>query len=177
MTTTPPCASDLRPALDLYAIAPTIFADDRRSVDGSAMREAAAWMASHGIRDLLVTGSYGEFQSLTDDERLEVLRAVRAAPGVRSVMACAALPSTDATVRLGSRMADEGADFVMVAAPLAAEVTPDDVVRHFTTIAESLPLPLVVYNNPVFGMDLSPEQLARIVELPPYRAVKQGTQS
>ena len=78
------------------------------------MARAAERMASQGVNDLLLTGSYGEFQSLTDEERVSVLRAVRAVTAVRSVMACAAPPSTEATARLASRLFDEGANEVMV---------------------------------------------------------------
>jgi dihydrodipicolinate synthase/N-acetylneuraminate lyase len=161
--------------LDLYAIAPTLFDEDGR-VDTGAMRAAAEWMAGHGIPDLLLTGSYGEFQSLSDDERVEILRVIRAVPEVRTVMACAAGTSTEGTVRLGRRLADEGADLVMVAAPIAAEVSYADVLRHFELMADGLDA-LVVYNNPVFGTDLTADELAGIVAVSAYRAVKQGTQS
>jgi dihydrodipicolinate synthase/N-acetylneuraminate lyase len=164
------------PGLDLYAIAPTLFVEDGH-VDTGAMRAAAEWMVGHGIPDVLLTGSYGEFQSLTDDERVEILSAVRNVRGVRTVMACAAGTSTAGSVGLGLRLADSGADLVMVAAPIAAEVSPDEVQRHFELIAEGLGGALVVYNNPVFGTDLTVHELARIVALRAYRAVKQGTHS
>ena len=78
------------PALALYAIAPTLFSSDGERVDPAAMAAAAQWMVAEGIHDFLLTGSYGEFQSLTDDERVSVVRAVRSVTGVRTVMACAA---------------------------------------------------------------------------------------
>lgn len=162
--------------LDLFAIAPTLFGGDGR-VDVEATRAAAGWMVQNGIPDLLLTGSYGEFQSLADDERIEILGAVRDVPGVRTIMACAAGTSTLGTAEIGRRLAIEGADLVMVAAPIAAEVTPDEVQRHFSVLAEGIDAELVVYNNPVFGTDLTPTQLARIVTRSPYRAVKQGTRS
>lgn len=162
--------------LDLYAIAPTLF-DGDGDVDTGAMREAAAWMVGRGIADLLVTGSYGEFQSLADDERVEVVRAVRSVAGVRRVMACAACTSTTGTIELGKRLAGTGADLVMVAAPIAAEVSGEEVQRHFAAIAAGADCPLVVYNNPVFGMDLTVDDLVDVFERPQYRAVKQGTTS
>ncbi len=165
------------PTLGLYAIAPTLFTAGGAAVDGNSMARAAEWMASQGVNDLLLTGSYGEFQSLTDEERVSVLRAVRAVTAVRSVMACAALPSTEATARLASRLFDEGANEVMVSAPLVAEVSTAEVFRHFEQLSQRLPGNLVVYNNPVFGIDLSPADLDVIASLPGIVAVKQGTSS
>ncbi len=163
--------------LDLYGIMPTLFTERGADVDAGAMAYAAEWMTDHRINDLLLTGSYGEFQSLDDDERVGVLRAVRAQPGVRSVMACAAHPSTSATARLAGRLVDEGADLVMVAAPLLSEVTETEVFRHFEYLSDQFPCRLVVYNNPVFGTDLSAEALGFVAALPGIVAIKQGTAS
>jgi 4-hydroxy-tetrahydrodipicolinate synthase len=102
---------------------------------------------------------------------------MRSVDGVGKLMCCAAQTSTDATARLGARLAAAGADIIMVAAPLAAEVTPTDVIRHFEYLASNSDLGIIVYNNPVFGRDLSPEDLRNIVALPQVVGVKQGTRS
>ena len=163
--------------LDLYSIMPTLFTERGAAVDAGAMAFAAEWMTDQGISDLLLTGSYGEFQSLDDDERVSVLRAVRAQAGVRSVMACAAHPSTSATAGLAERLVDEGADLVMVAAPLLSEVTETEVFRHFEYLSDQFPGRLVVYNNPVFGTELSAEALGFVTAFPGIVAIKQGTTS
>jgi len=163
--------------LELYTIAPTLFGAGGRTIDTGAMAECAQWMAGQGIRDFLLTGSYGEFQSLTDDERVSVLRAVRAVDGVRTVMACAAHPATAATERLARRLLAEGADEVMVAAPFAAEVSRRELLWHFRRLTRQLPGRIVIYNNPAFGRDLQPAELSEITSLPGVAAVKQGTVS
>ena len=58
-----------------------------------------------------------------------------------------------------------------------AEVSTAEVFRHFEQLSQRLPGNLVVYNNPVFGIDLSPADLEVIVSLPGIVAVKQGTSS
>ena len=164
----------VRPAMELYAIAPTQF-DSHLRVDTSAMLRNAERLASSGTRRLLLTGSYGEFQSLTDDERVAVLEAVRRCGGPTTLMACAASTSTDATIVLALRMLDAGADTVMVSVPLACELTDADIGRHFERLATHIAGRLVVYNNPVFGIDLSPLALGQIAALDGYVAIKQGT--
>lgn len=163
--------------LDLYAITPTLFTSGATGIDAGSLAYAAEWITGHGIRDLLLTGSYGEFQSLTDDERVTVLDAVRAVPGAGSVMACAAKPSTEATACLAARLLDHGADLVMVAPPLLAEIGDSEMFRHFEYLSDRFPRRLVVYNNPVFGTDLTAEALGRLAALPGVAAIKQGTAS
>jgi dihydrodipicolinate synthase/N-acetylneuraminate lyase len=163
--------------LDLYAIMPTLFTTGGAGVDARSMAQAAEWITNEGISNLLLTGSYGEFQSLTANERVSVLRSVRPVAGVRSVMACAAQPSTEATARLAAQLLDHGADLVMVAPPLLAEVSQGDLFRHFEHLSARFPGRLVIYNNPMFGIDLSPETLEFISALPGVVAIKQGTSS
>src|SRR4051812_27708740 len=117
--------------LALFAIAPTLFTDAAATVDRSSMADAAERLVGHGIRHFLLTGSYGEFQSLDDEERVEVLEAIRDVHGRGQLMCCAASTSTAATRRLGTRFLEAGADLVMVAPPIAAEVTSAEVIRHF----------------------------------------------
>lgn len=160
--------------LDLYAIAPTMY-DDSGDLDAGAMRANVEWLADRGIDRFLLTGAYGEFQSLDDDERVALVEAVLGTGRAKSIMAGAPHPSTRATARLARRLFDAGADLVMVAPPLVAELSTDDIDRHFNHLAAELQHGLVVYNNPVFGTDLSARDLARLADLGAYEAVKQGT--
>lgn len=164
-----------RDPLMLYAIAPTQFTRDGRSVDASAMAANVERLAESGIRHVLLTGSYGEFHSLSDSERIAILRRVKATGACESLMACAASLSAEATARLALNMLDEGADSAMVAAPLACETTESDVLRHFEYLAKTVGRDLVVYNNPVFGHDLEPRVMAEVMAMEAFVGVKQGT--
>lgn len=163
--------------LTLFAIAPTLFTEGAATVDGRSMADAAERLVLSGIQDFLLTGSYGEFQSLDDGERIDVLAAISGVQGRGQLMCCAAKTSTRATLRLGSRLLEAGADLIMVAPPLAAEVTAADVIRHFEVIARELGSCVVVYNNPAFGRDLSLNELREIATIDGVVALKQGTRS
>lgn len=158
----------------LYAIAPTQF-EDNGELDVASMARNTEWLADAGIDKFLLTGAYGEFQSLTDEERVAVVQAVSGTGRASSIMAGASHPSTAATERLARRLFDAGADLVMVAPPMIAELERSDIDRHFDHLGERFESGLVVYNNPVFGVELSAADLARIASLGPYVAVKQGT--
>lgn len=159
-----------------YAILPTVFGADG-APDVPAMLENIAKLAERGVRGVLLTGSYGEFQSLDHDERVAIAEAVVAKSGMSSVMVGAAALNHRDAVTVGRRLLDSGADQVMVSPPFAAEMTDADLERHFAAIGEQLGRNLVVYNNPVFGVDLSPALLERVVEDPAYVSIKQGTKS
>jgi 4-hydroxy-tetrahydrodipicolinate synthase len=124
---------------------------------------------------VLLTGAYGEFHSLTDTERISILRHCRATGACASIMACAASLSAEATARLALTMLEEGADSAMVAPPLACETTDSDVLRHFEYLAKAVGRQLVIYNNPVFGHDLEPRVMAEVMAMDGYVGVKQGS--
>lgn len=163
--------------LTLFAIAPTLFCNGAKSVDGCSMADAAERLVRYGIQHFLLTGSYGEFQSLADRERVDVLQAISGVQGRGQLMCCAAKTSTLGTLRLGSRLVEAGADLIMVAPPIAAEVTSADVIRHFDAIAQELGGCVVVYNNPAFGTDLSLAELREISAIEGIVGLKQGTRS
>lgn len=164
-----------REPMTLYAIAPTQFTSDGRSVDGVSMAANVERLAAAGIRKVLLTGAYGEFHSLSDTERLEILQRVRSTGACDSIMASAASLSAEATARLALNMLERGADYAMVAPPLACETADRDVLRHFEYLAKTVGRQLVVYNNPVFGHDLEPRVLAEVMAMDGYVGVKQGT--
>lgn len=157
----------------LYAIAPTQF-DRTGALDLAAMTENLGALAEQGIVDVLLTGAYGEFQSLDDDERCAITSAV-ASVSTGRIMACAAKTSTVATANLAGRLVEAGAHEVMVSPPLLAEVTDADVMRHFEVLSQRVEADLVVYNNPIFGIDLSREHVEWIASLPNVVAIKQGS--
>ena len=163
-----------RPLL-LYAIAPTQLTSDGRRVDTAAMAANAERLAAAGITRVLLTGAYGEFTALTDQERLDILEAVRATGACEAIMACAASTSTEGTARLAEAMLGIGASAAMVSPPLAVETTDADVIRHFAQLGAAGPGHLVIYNNPVFGHDLSPRILGEVMASAAYAGIKQGT--
>ncbi len=160
----------------LYAIAPTQFTPDGRSVDAAAMAANVERLAESGIRTRAAHRRLWRVPlAELIAERIAILRQVKATGACESIMACAASLSAEATARLALNMLDEGADSAMVAAPLACETTESDVLRHFEYLAKTVGRQLVVYNNPVFGHDLEPRVMAEVMAMEAYVGVKQGT--
>jgi 4-hydroxy-tetrahydrodipicolinate synthase len=164
------------PPVTFYAIAPTTF-DDEARVDAAAVAENVARIVDHGVAGVLLTGSYGEFQVLTADERVSVTEAVLRGGCDVAVMSGAAALDGAAAIDVGAKLFDAGAHQVMVSAPFAAELTDADLLVYFDRVGGALGHDLVVYNNPVFGVDVSPSVLREVTASSAYAAVKQGTKS
>ncbi|HKT05738.1 MAG TPA: dihydrodipicolinate synthase family protein [Rugosimonospora sp.] len=145
------------------------------SVDFDRYAEHVAWLAAGGCRGVVPNGSLGEYQTLRDEERAEVVRvAVAAAPEGFSVIPGVAGYGSGAARSWAEQAAQAGAQAVMSLPPNAYRAGPDEVVEHFAEVARA-GLPVVAYNNPFdTRVDLTPELLARIAdEVPGVVAVKE----
>lgn len=129
-----------------------------------------------GVHGFIVSGTYGEFPSLSTEERIRLYRTVcRAARDRAPVIACIAHSSTAEVLRLGEGAVEAGAAALMATPPFVTEASDADIVGHFADVARRFPAGLVVYNNPRIGVSLSPALLARIVdEVPTVAGLKQG---
>ncbi len=103
------------------------------------------------IRGILIAGSTGESVFLDDDERSTLIEAARQiAPGEAVVIAGTGSESTHHTIRLTRRAANAGADVVLVSPPsyYKGAMTAAVLTRHFKTVADASPVPVVVYQVP-----------------------------
>lgn len=149
----------------LFAPLPTPF-DGAFAVDEAALvRNLDAWNAQP-LDGYVVGGSNGEFPLLTADERLRVLRIVvqHRATG-RLVLGGASMESTAATAEMCAAVADAGAEAAIVVTPwyYKGRMSAAALVRHYATVADASPVPVVMYNMPAnTGVDLP---LKAVVEL------------
>jgi len=106
---------------------------------------------AHGVAGYLVLGSTGEAALLDEGEKIALLAAAReAVPTSATLLAGVGLESTAATVRLARRAAEAGADGLLVLTPFffRTRMTADALVRHFRTVADASPVPILLYNVP-----------------------------
>ncbi|MDR7448932.1 MAG: dihydrodipicolinate synthase family protein [Armatimonadota bacterium] len=158
----------------IHAILPTPFLDDW-SLDLAGLSRNIEAVLAQGVQGVLVGGGYGEFPSLSTEERRHLIReAVRAVAGRVPVIACTAHSSTLEALELTHAAEEAGADAAMLTPPYVTEVREADVERHFAFIASRAAIPLVLYNTPSTGVVLSPALIARLAEIPTVVGVKQG---
>ncbi|NLK39774.1 MAG: 4-hydroxy-tetrahydrodipicolinate synthase [Clostridiales bacterium] len=98
---------------------------------------------------IIVCGTTGEASTLTDDEHIECIRfAVQRANGRIPVIAGTGSNDTDYAIWLSKSAEKAGADALLVVTPYYNKATQKGLVRHFTMIADSVNIPIILYNVP-----------------------------
>ncbi len=155
----------------------TPFSEDGAAVDEAALRRFVDWQIDSGVPGLIPLGSTGEFLSVTEDERTQIVEAtVGQAAGRVPVVIGTADEFTDKAVRNSQEAERLGADGVMVVPPYYSSPTEDELFEHYRRIAEAISIPVMVYNNPsTANVDLKPAFLARLSELDNVGYVKESS--
>ena len=160
-----------------YTVMVTPFREDGRGIDEAATRRFVDWQIREGVPGLILLGSTGEFLSVTDDERTQLIetlvdQARRRVP----VIAGTAAEWTDVAVRYSREAERLGADGVMVVPPFYSSPTEDELFEHYRRIGEAISIPIMVYNNPnTSNVDLRPEFVARLGEIDAVRYIKESS--
>jgi 4-hydroxy-tetrahydrodipicolinate synthase len=146
-------------------------------LDLEAFRRFIRWQIDSGIDFLVPCGTTGESVTLDESEyRLVISAAVAEAGGKVPVVAGAGTNHTGHAVHL-SRLAEElGADAILSVTPYYNKPTQEGLYRHFKQVAESVRVPLVLYNVPGrTGCNLLPETIVRLAGVPNIVAVKEAS--
>jgi 4-hydroxy-tetrahydrodipicolinate synthase len=147
------------------------------AVDHDAARRLAAHLLEHGSHGLVIAGTSGECPTLTDDEEIELLRAVRGEVGDETLLICGTgTNDTRHSCELTKRAADAGADASLVVVPYYNKPNDAGIRAHFETVAAAVPeLPMVMYNIPSrVVINASPQLLGELGQVDNIVAVKQA---
>jgi 4-hydroxy-tetrahydrodipicolinate synthase len=153
----------------------TPFKDDG-SIDFDRFRDLANHLLENGSDGLVVAGTTGESPTLSDDERLELFRVAVDAIGDRgTVVAGTGTYSTAHSVHLTREADGIGVDGILVVTPYYNKPPPRGIVEHFKAIAAESDKPIVVYNIPArVVINIEPETIVELAQIPTVRAVKQA---
>jgi 4-hydroxy-2-oxoglutarate aldolase len=151
-------------------------ADD--ALDLPAFESVVEALAAEDLAGFLVLGSNGEAASLDAEEKEAlVVAARRRAPG-RFLLVGTGMESTRATVALTRRVADLGADAVLVLTPhyYKARMTPEALRHHFEVVADAAPVPVYLYSVPAFtGLPWPPGLAASLAPHPRIAGMKESS--
>jgi 4-hydroxy-tetrahydrodipicolinate synthase len=149
------------------------------TIDVEALAALVEWQIASGIQFLVACGTTAETPSLTDREALDVIRVVvRVAAGrVPVVAGCTHNATREAVERAKAVAAVRGVNGILTANPYYNKPTQEGQYQHFRAIAESVPLPVVIYNIPGrTACNLEPATLARLAhDCPNLYAVKESS--
>jgi len=161
----------------LTAILTPMDEDGRVDLDG--FRRLCRHLVDNGSDGLVVTGTTGEAPTLTDEERLSLYEAALEEVGDRAtVIAGTGTYSTAHSVHLTEQAHALGVDGFLVVTPYYNKPPQRGIVAHFEAIAAVTDRPIVAYNIPGrVVINIEPETIARLAEIPNVTAVKQAKQA
>jgi 4-hydroxy-tetrahydrodipicolinate synthase len=152
------------------------------AADGSVNLDSARRLARHlvdtGSDGVVVCGTTGEGPTVTDREKLDLFEAVVTEAGAAAtVIANTGTYDTHHSVALTRSALATGVDGFLVVTPYYSKPPRAGIVAHFRAIAEAADgRPVIVYNIPQrVVVNLEPDVLAELGEIPNVVAVKQAT--
>ncbi len=159
----------------VYPAATTQFAPDL-AIDYAATQGVLDALIRDGIHGVIVMGTCGENNSLDADEKREVLRsAVDTARGRIPVVAGVSEMTTPRAAAFARDAEKIGADGLMVLPAMVYVPTEDELVNHFTAVADATSLPIMLYNNPpAYRVNIGLTALERLASRNNIVAVKES---
>jgi 4-hydroxy-tetrahydrodipicolinate synthase len=147
-----------------YTVTITPFTPDGGAVDVDAFRGFLDWQLAEGVPGLIVLGTTGEFLTLADEERTEIVQtAVEHVNGRVPVLIGTMNAHTPRAVRYSREAEAIGADGLMILPPYYYTPTDDEIFGYYRAICEAVSLPIMLYNNPVTSnVDMSAKLVGRL---------------
>lgn len=130
-----------------------------------------------GIRSIVICGTTGESPTLSDSEKLEMFRrAKRYVGGDCQIIAGTGSNSTEHTVSLSQAAEKCGADALLIVSPYYNKATPDGLVAHYSAVAATVHIPIILYNVPSrTGVDIPVSVYKCLSQIPNIAGVKEAS--
>lgn len=147
-----------------YTVTITPFTEDGLAIDVAAWKRFLDWQMENDVPGVIVLGTTGEFLTVTDEERRELVEtAVVHSAGRMKVLVGTMNAHTPNAVRYSREAQELGADGLMIIPPYYYTPTEDEIFNYYRAICEAVDLPIMLYNNPfTSNVDMSAKFVARL---------------
>lgn len=161
----------------VFTFLPTPTKDDGEMIDEDRLLEVIEHQIENGVDGVCIFGSTGGNGSFSHEEMKAATRlATRHANGRISIIAGTGARTTAGCISLSRHAEEVGCDGIMVLPVSYWPLAQDEVFEHYQRVASSVGIPICVYNNPwTTGVDMKPEFLARLAQLPNISCIKEST--
>ena len=155
----------------------TPFLEDG-SVDYPTLRKLIDWHVAEGTDCICVVGTTGESPTVNVQEHCEIIRvAVQQAAKRVPIMAGCGANSTAEAIELTEYAKKVGADCHLQVVPYYNRPTQEGMYHHFKKVAETVDLPMVLYNVPGRTVaDMQHETVLRLAQVPGILGIKEATE-
>ncbi|MBQ7565683.1 MAG: 4-hydroxy-tetrahydrodipicolinate synthase [Oscillospiraceae bacterium] len=147
-----------------------------KGVDFESYGRLIDWQIEQGIDALVLAGTTGEGSTLDDKEHREVLAyAVDRIAGRVPAICTTGSNDTNYAVSLSKFACSIGADALLVITPYYNKTTQRGLIRSFTTIADAVDKPMIIYNVPSrTGLNVEPETYEALSQHPNIKGIKEA---
>lgn len=130
-----------------------------------------------GSDGIVVCGTTGEASTLTDAEHLDTIEfCVKIVAGRVPVIAGTGANDTPHAIRLSKGAQERGADALLQVTPYYNKTNQNGLIQHFTAIADSVSIPIILYNVPSrTGMSIAPSTYLKLSKHPNIVATKEAS--
>ena len=153
----------------------TPFKDDK--IDFKALEELIDFQLESGVKAIVVLGTTGESPTIEEKERDEIIDlAKKKMEGKATLIVGVGSNSTKRTIKFTQGAQKRGADAVLCVTPYYNKATPRGLAMHYTEVAKSTDLPVILYNVPSrTGLKISIETLGMLRDVENIVAIKEAT--
>jgi len=145
-------------------------------IDYAALERIIEMQKIAGTAALTVCGTTGEASTLTELERVDVIKFCASRSDGMKIIAGAGSNSTAAAIKNALMAQDAGADAILMVTPYYNKTTQSGLIRHFEAIADEVTLPIILYNVPGrTGVTFKPETYRVLSERPNINGVKEAS--
>lgn len=151
--------------------------DAQESINYEATKQLIDHLIEHGVKGIFILGSNGEFHVIDEEEKVAFAKRVIEIVNKRvPVFVGTGCCSTRETIRLSKKMEELGADALSVITPYFLKPTNANLYAHYKAVAESVNLPIVLYNIPkATCCPLDPELVNELADIENIKAIKDSS--
>jgi 4-hydroxy-tetrahydrodipicolinate synthase len=159
----------------LVAIVTPMHEDGR--LDLARFRQLIDWHVAEGTDGIVVVGTTGESPTVNFDEHKELIKiAVQHSKGRIPIIAGTGGNSTAEAIELTASAKETGATACLSVVPYYNKPTQEGLYRHFSKIAETVDLPMILYNVPGRTVaDMQTDTVLRLAQVPGIIGIKEAT--
>ena len=151
--------------------------DEKQSINYEGTKQLVDYVIENGVDGIFVLGSNGEFTVVSKEEKLEFTKkVVEFAAGRVPVYAGPGYCSTFETIETAKEMEKLGVSALSVISPYFVKLTDDELYEHFKEVAESVNIPVILYNIPrMTGNPISKEVFERLSTVKNIAGIKDSS--
>ena len=146
-------------------------------IDYMMLRKLLRYQIDSGIEAVVISGTTGEASTLSDQEKIELLRESKSFVGNQLlIIAGTGSNNTMHAISLSKSAEENGADGLLVVSPYYNKATATGLIKHYTAISQSVHIPVIIYNVPGrTGIDIPIEVYKELAEVENIAGVKEAS--